>query len=191
MNPKITENDASIPDDWAVESATDEFHLTDEDIALYRVLDTVDTDIDYIAQLSAAHALLQREKVADQLLTSTITKREEFVQNATGILNQMHAEDDWIDHMHTATYQAAARSMAAVGMLAPLAESLFYHSFSGIHRILETNGIPVGSSVRPKEDWDCHHVYVWGKTSPRTDLVAGIIQLAESIGLVSDRKRVE
>jgi hypothetical protein len=111
------------------------------------VLDTVDTDIDYIAQLSAAHALLQREKVADQLLTSAITKREEFVKNATGILNQMHAEDDWIDHMHTATYQGAARSMAAVGMLAPLAESLFYHSFSGIHRLLETNSIPVGSSV--------------------------------------------
>jgi hypothetical protein len=114
-------------------------------------------------------------------LTSAITKREEFVKNATGILNQMHAEDDWIDHMHTATYQGAARSMAAVGMLAPLAESLFYHSFSGIHRILETNSIPVGSSVRPKEDWDCH--YVWGKTSRRKDLVAGIIQLAESIGL--------
>ena len=102
MNPKITENDASdtsIPDDWVVESATDEFHVTDEDIALYRVLDTVDTDIDYIAQLSAAHDLLQREKVADQLLTSAINKSGEFVKNATGILNQMRAEDDWLDHM--------------------------------------------------------------------------------------------
>lgn len=182
--PKITENEAFdpfIPDDRVDKSATDEFHVTDEDIALYRVLDPGDTDIDYIAQLSAAHDLLQREKVADQLLTSAIKKREEFVKNATGLLNQMHAEDDWLDHMYRATYQDAARSMAAVGMLAPLAESLFYHSFSGIQRILETNSVPVGSSLRPKEDWDCH--YVWGKTSRRRDLAAGIIQMAEFIGL--------
>jgi hypothetical protein len=39
MNSKITENDASdtsIPDDWVVESATDEFHVTDEDSTLPR-----------------------------------------------------------------------------------------------------------------------------------------------------------
>jgi hypothetical protein len=183
MHPKLNASDTTISDEWGEgETGFDPVDVDDVDVALYTVLATIETDIDYIAQLSAAHDLLHREKVANQLLITQISKGEEYIKTATGIHNEMHATDMWLDDMQTATYQDAARSMAAVGMLAPLAGSLFYHSFVGIHRVLEEKGISVCSPARSQQDWDCH--FVLNKDGDRRrNLVLGIIQLAESIGL--------
>lgn len=54
-----------------------------------------------------------------------------FARKSTGLRND-RAVDEWVDLLHASTYQSAANSMAAVGMLAPLIESLFYQAFQGI-----------------------------------------------------------
>jgi len=76
--------------------------------------------------------------------------------------------------------------MAAVGMPAPLIESIFYQSFDGLrHKFLEPNKIPLSPHRRwqwsAAAQWDCH--FVWGEKGSRKDLVEGILQLAEAVGL--------
>ena len=41
-----------------------------------------------------------------------------------------HAVNMWIEKVHQSIYQGAAHSMAAVGMIAPLVESVFGHTIS-------------------------------------------------------------
>jgi hypothetical protein len=90
-------------------------------------------------------------------------------------------------HVTDSVYQDAAHSMAAVGMLAPLIESIFCQSFDGLRRkIPAPNIVPFNSHPRwqlsADGQWDCH--LVWTKKGRRrTDIVEGILQLAEAIGL--------
>jgi hypothetical protein len=152
--------------------------LTDED-AIFIVL-----DIDFPAQLSAVRDLLQRQKNADQLMLDKIEKINTLAKRSG--LNQQG-----IDHLHAhlqaSVYQDAAHSMAAVGMLAPLIESLLCQCFNGIrHRILETNIVPLSSHPRwqqsTEDQWDCH--FFWEKNGRRNrNFVKGVWQLAEAVGL--------
>jgi hypothetical protein len=85
------------------------------------------------------------------------------------------------------TYQDAAHSMSAVGMLAPLLETVFYQCFQNIgkrfypathphkthDRWLATHGI----------QWDCHFVVTNDRT--HKNIVDGIFQLSDAVGLTS------
>jgi hypothetical protein len=157
------------------------FETTDYEFAAYLVL----ADFDYIAQLSAVRDLLQRQKDADQLLEDKIKEADEFVRRTTGMLNE-RAIDDYIQHVSNSVYQDAAHSMAAVGMLAPLIESIFCQSFDGLRRkFFEPYRVSFSPDPRwqlsPRRQWDCH--VVWRKDRQKPDLAAGIIQLAGAIGL--------
>jgi hypothetical protein len=156
---------------------------TDSVFSAYVVLG----DMDYPSQLSAIHDLLERQKDADRLLAEKIKEADEFARRTTGILN-MQAIDDHILHVRNSTYQDAAHSMAAVGMLAPLIESIFCQSFDNLRRkFLEPDNVPFSSHLRWQwsnaAQWDCH--FVWSNRGRRKDLVEGIMQLAEAIGLSS------
>ncbi len=76
--------------------------------------------------------------------------------------------------------------MAAVGMLAPLFESILCQSFSGIRRSFETNSIPFSSHLRwkliTKKQWDCHFVFTQSGGKEK-NLVKGVLQLADATGL--------
>lgn len=78
--------------------------------------------------------------------------------------------------------------MAAVGMLAPIIESILCQSFRGIRRSFETNSIPFSSHPRWKlttnEKWDCHYVFSQSGGKKR-NLVKGILQLANATGLTA------
>jgi hypothetical protein len=155
--------------------------FTDREVGLI-----VLADIDYEAQLSAVHALLHRQDTANQSLKDEIVKIEAFAKKSSGLLNQ-RAADEWVEHLHASVYQDAAHSMAAVGMLAPLFESILCQSFNGIRRILETEAIPLSSHARwqrsSKEQWDCHFVFT--PEGRAKNLVAGVSQLAEAVGLTA------
>ena len=96
-----------------------------------------------------------------------------------------HFAGMWADAVHASVYHDAARSAAAVGMLAPFVENLFTGIFKGIGKLgVDILGHDQGAlrSVRTKAlYWDPHHyladVEVMG------DLVRGIVQLAEASGL--------
>jgi hypothetical protein len=154
--------------------------ITDFEFAI-SVLD----DIDYISQLSAIRALLKRQTEHDNLLEKELKDIEEFARRLTGIASE-RAIDEWGEHFYTSIYQGAAHSMAAVGMLAPLIEAIFCRTFVGLRRILETKTVPLGCHPRwtwsTEQQWDCHYVY--NKNGRREkNLVEGILQLAEAVGL--------
>ncbi len=166
------ENDLGLP------------HMDDRDMACIIL-----PDLDYEAQLVAIADLLRRHKEEDARTAAQIKEVEEFAHRTTGLRNE-HAVDEWIELLQGSTYQEAAHSMAALGMIAPLIESLFYQAFQGIRMVYYgADVIPPGSPRSAIGDvhkfWDCHLAYDAQKMKCRKDLVLGIIELADAIGLKS------
>ncbi len=159
-------------------------HMDDRDMACIIL-----PDLDYEAQLVAIEDLLRRHKEEDERTAAQITEVEEFARRTTGLRNE-HAVDEWIELLQGSTYQEAAHSMAALGMIAPLIESLFYQAFQGIRSVYYgADVIPPGSPRSAIGDadkfWDCHLAYDAQKMGCRKDLVLGIMELADAIGLKS------
>lgn len=161
-------------------------HVDDRDMAC-----VILPDLDYEAQLVAIAGLLRRHKEEDERTAAQIKEVEEFARRTTGLRNE-HAVDDWIELLQGSTYQDAAHSMAAIGMIAPLIESLFYQAFQGIRTVYYgADVVPSGSSRSAIGDadtfWDCHLAYnpKGKKYKYKKDLVSGIVDLADAIGLKS------
>lgn len=70
-------------------------------------------------------------------------------------------------------------------MLAPLVESIFHHAFLKTRDYYASQSRHMTSHPRwyeaEKYKWDCHFVYKNGRIS--TDLIEGIFQLADAVGL--------
>lgn len=142
-------------------------------------------DLDYDSQLAAIHSALREHRVADTKLKDELAEIAEQAKRTSGIRNE-HAVDAWVERVHSSVYEGAARSMAAVGMLAPLMESVFYQAFQGIRQQThEDLGLAPGLHARwarPAEDqWDCR--FVWTKGRRSGGIVRGILQLADATGL--------
>ena len=144
--------------------------------------------LDYEAQLAAIRGLLGRHREVDEQLSATIARIDREARQLRGIANQQWV-DDWLEHMHASVFQDAAHSMAAVGMLAPLIESIFKSAFRGIHRLLTERGDPVVDQVRTylREDrrWDIRFARRGGADSSQGDehVVRGIVELIEAVEL--------
>jgi hypothetical protein len=146
-------------------------------------------DLDYEAQLIAIGNLLRLHKKEDERAADQVKELEDFARRSTGLRSEF-AIDDWVDLLHGSTYQEAAHSMAAIGMIGPLIESLFYQAFQGIRAVYYGEGvIPAGSprSIIQNADsfWDCHLIYNPEQNKCNKDLSSGILDLAEAIGLKS------
>jgi hypothetical protein len=142
--------------------------------------------LDYDAQLQAIESLIRHHRKLNEDHSKQIQKLEEFSKRSSDSANE-RAIEDLIDHYHHSVFQHAAHSMAAVGMLAPFIESLFYQAFKGISVFFEERGHPLELSSRAKlkdqkREWNCHYV----STSPeKANLVEGIMELAEKTGLIT------
>ena len=88
---------------------------------------------DFEAQVIAVEGLLRRNKSADAQLEAEGKEIVNFIKRSVGSA-QEHAIDEAGANFSEQVYQSAAHSMAALGMLAPLYESMFYHGFQGIRR---------------------------------------------------------
>ena len=152
--------------------------LTDRDLACVLL-----GSMDYDAQLIAIRGMLQRQRAEDAELSAAITRLDGEARRLRGLANE-RAVDEWIDHLHASVFQGAAHSMAAVGMLAPLTESLLKRSFLGIRDLLVQRQDPLLYSVRPHmpEDqrWKCQCVAGGG-----VDLVRGVLELVNDLGLAA------
>lgn len=142
--------------------------------------------LDYDAQLMAIRSLLRRHKEADRVLEEEIKSLKAKTRKLSGV-GQECAISHLIDRYDASVYQGAAHSMAAVGMLAPLIESIFHQAFQGIRRCLRNDMTPPSTHARweqPAEDqWDCH--FAWNKGRRSANLVEGITQLADALGMSS------
>lgn len=163
---------------------SNDFGLTDRD---YAVLLLGDADLE--AQLRAIHAQLHRHAQADAALQDDIKDLAERASRASGEYG-MHLENSWVDEMHGSVFQDAAHSAAAIGMLAPLLESLFVGIFGGIRDItppvrpVTLAGVRAAHAADP-EFWDPHLVFS-AAGRKRKDVLPGIVQLIETTGLAPD-----
>jgi hypothetical protein len=140
----------------------------------------VDVDIDN--QLIAIRSLLSQQRVADAKLEREIEKNREWAER-TG---RGHAIDEWVDSMHGSVYQGAAHSLSAVGMLAPLIESILYQTFRATEaKYARYVAVAASRPARHGDEdkaWDCHWLCntngKWKK-----DLLRGVRQLSAAIGL--------
>ena len=153
--------------------------LSDDDAACLAL-----PDLDYDSQLVAIRRLLTRQGKANKELAAEIKKIETSAAQLSGIRNQW-AVDEWADHMHYSVYQDAAHSMAAVGMIAPFVESVFYQAFQNIGHEMTKDGSPPSNHARWKQaaedQWDCN--FVWAGGHRRKDLVKGIMQLVDAVDM--------
>ena len=145
-------------------------------------------DLDYEAQLVAISDVLRQHDAVDKRITAQIKEVEDYARKSIGLRNE-RAVDEWVDLLHGSTYQGAAHSMAALGMLAPLIESLFYQAFQGIRTTYYgVDVIPPGHARggmgKADHFWDCHLLYnPKAKSKYQKELVPGIMELAEAIDL--------
>ena len=86
---------------------------------------------DYISHLNAVRDLLWRQEHADSQLEDRIERSGEIARKTSGEANEF-AVGHHIELLQASVFQSAAHSMAAVGMLAPLAESIFRNAFQCI-----------------------------------------------------------
>ncbi len=143
-------------------------------------------DFDVDSQLNAIGAALRRNRNADEQIEKEIKTMEEHTRHLTGISAQWGL-DSWIDALHYSTYHSAANSMSAVGMIAPFIETVFYQCLRGIGTEFYPASHPSQPHARwaanPAVQWDCHFVVT--DRTPEKNLVAGIIQLSEAVGLLA------
>jgi hypothetical protein len=141
-------------------------------------------DFDPDEQIYAIRSLLKQHGKLEEETSQEIHRRQEFAAKCKGLRNEF-AVDDCIEMIQYSIYQDAAHSMAAVGMLAPLFETLFAQCFAAVHRQYYKGQAVAGEHARwqasGEQAWDCHFVFSAG--GRQKDLVRGIMQLAEATGL--------
>ena len=86
---------------------------------------------DYRSQLLAIRALLERQRLADAELNKEMEIVAESARKSIGDASAFFA-DRWTDLAIDGFFQFAAHSMSAVGMLAPMTESVFREAFRKI-----------------------------------------------------------
>jgi hypothetical protein len=171
------------------------FNMADDDLEPRDFVYALGVDFDIDAQLIAIRGLLQRNRDADESLQGEIKRIQDHANRLKGEAGEW-AVDDWVDAIHHSAYQEAAHSMAAVGMLAPLVETIFCQCFQGIGRHLYPSSHPPKTHDRwdsaHRIQWDCHLVVTHGRV--RKDIVQGILELSDAIGITtqlpSDLKKV-
>lgn len=153
-------------------------------------------DLSIEAHLIAVRGLLAMTKEADEAIAAEIKGLVEHIKTLSDDDAHQHAEWHWIDCLHQSTFHAAAHSMAALGMLAPVLESVFHQYFRAIcQKLVELNRPPTGHSrweEVPDRRYDCH--LFWVSNRFQKNLVEGVDQMAGLLGLTGyfpcDYKRV-
>lgn len=148
--------------------------ITDQDIG-HGVLEP-----DFQSQLLAIRIILERNHEAEEKVSAEIKNLEAEIRERGG---NSWMVDHWVDHLHGSTFLDAAHSMAAVGLIAPLIESLFYRAFHYLKRAIgEPYSLESGHERWQLDDrWD--HRYEWKRGHRRLAIAKGILQLAEAIDL--------
>ena len=155
--------------------------MSDQDMAGF-ILE----DLDYEKQFVAISGLLQRADAADKDVEANIRQVDEYRAKSSGWRSE-RPQDEFGELFYASIYQSAAYSMAALGMIAPLFESMFFQALRGIRaKYYAAGAAPAGdrNAITDAEDfWDCHKYYDRRLEDVKTNLVLGIRQLAAAVGL--------
>jgi hypothetical protein len=146
----------------------------------------LDLDFDIDSQLKAIQRLILLHRKTKENHSAEIKQSRDDIGEERGTWRE-YAEAHHIDLLHESVYQDAAHSMAAVGMVAPVVETIFTQCFRGIGNKWPTDTIPGTDHERWRAVrallWDCHKFVAKGSVDD--DLTKGILQLADATGLRS------
>lgn len=143
----------------------------------------LDLEFDPRCQIDAIRSLLQRQKELEENRDKEIERIQEEPSAYEGF--DLYAEGKRTDMLFASVYQDAAHSMAAVGMMSPLLETVFAQCFEAIGRqygqaLANNNGHARWKKANMRA-WDCHYVLAGDKW--RETLAEGILQLSDATGL--------
>lgn len=157
-------------------------NLLDDRDHLFALLDTIDWD----AQLDAIRDVLRRNRAAADAVSSNIQMLKEEARSYSGPYPD-RVVDDHVDAMYRSSYSDAAVSLSAIGMIVPMLESVFSQSFQSLGLMYDAKGMSPPHHRRwqragkDPQRWNCQ--WYFGSASSRLDIISGIAQLSEAIGL--------
>jgi len=140
-------------------------------------------DFDMDSQLKAIREQLyvnyQASKNSDKRIQDTVQHAEE----ASGIMNEYYC-NRYLEAIHHSSYQSAAHSMTAVGMLAPFIETVYFQIYKSIGEkiCLKERSHPRVLIRKSFKKWDVHYKYT-GKKKFKNNLVQGILQITQMLGV--------
>jgi hypothetical protein len=140
--------------------------------------------VDYDSQLKAIASLLKQHRESEKRTIEKIQEIERALPSLSGMQNQF-ANNERVDLLNASVYADAAHSMAAIGMLAPFIESVFYQAFQSArdHFGAAIDQLPDHRRWKADADvrWNCR--YFWKNGEMVGNLIAGIMQLSSATGL--------
>ena len=158
--------------------------LLDDRDYLLRLLDTIDWD----AQLDAIESVLARNRSAAEDVAATIAGLEEQAKTYSGPYHD-HVVDQHIEAIWRSAYSDAAISLAALGMIVPMAESVFSQSFQALGSMYVAKQMQPPDHPRWKRSeqhpqrWNCQMYF--GHQEVRSDIISGLRQISQATGLLA------
>ncbi len=166
---------------------TDLDSLLDNSDYIYTLIDNVEWD----SQLRAISLVISRNKKAREDFSAYIKQNEEEVKAYNGP-HHNHYVDEHVDLLHETVYRDAAESMAAIGMIAPMVESILCQSLAALGRMYQEKKMSPPAHARwtradrtnctPEDRWNCQ-IKITNKNDVSYNIFDGFPQLAEACGL--------
>lgn len=157
-------------------------NLLDDRDYLSRLLDSIDWD----PQLVAIRSVLERNRSAAERVSANIAELGERAATYSGPHHD-HLVDEHVDAMWRSSYSEAAVSLSAIGMIVPMAESVFSQTFQSLGSMYVAKRMEPPDHRRWQragqhaERWNCQ--WYFGRDEARNDIISGLPQLSEASGL--------
>lgn len=135
-------------------------------------------------QLAAIRSLLHRNRAEDARLLTQLEEIDRRARSLRGMANE-RAVDHYGEVFYETVYQSGTHALAAVGMVAPLTESVLVRLFGCILRM----GDPKRQHPRWNVDdadpnkWNCKFRWDQEKSEWQDNIVAGVDQMAKMINI--------
>jgi hypothetical protein len=152
---------------------------------LFRLVNTIDWD----PQLDAIREVLRRNQNASEAVSANIDELRHEAETYRGPHHE-RVIDEHVDALFRSSYSDAANSMAAIGMIVPMLESIYSQSFHSLGEMYANKGMAPPSHARwaragaHAQRWNCQ-VYFTATAETRQDIISGIRQISAASGLAA------
>jgi hypothetical protein len=147
-------------------------------------------------QLLAIRSLLQRNRAEDARLLTELEEIERRARSLTGWANEF-ASDDYGEALYRTVYQDGTHALAALGLVAPLIESVLIRLFRYVPRMVDpaTPRHPRWDAIDAEKKWNCKFRLDEETGEWKEDVIGGVNQLAKVLVPSylgrNDRRRLE
>lgn len=158
--------------------------LLDHRDHLYLLLPTLDWD----SQILALKSMLRNNANALKASDDEIAKSKEYLQDYDGP-HHSHYVDEHVNLLHHSVYSEATASMSAIGMVAPMIETIFCQSMSELGALYKLAGIEPPAHKRWKRSidsdqrWDAQWCFKSDPDANSNDLISGLKQISDATRL--------